>query len=506
MSPAAETTSYSITIGGGGLVSLTSSSILKIDASATITGGALALSAPLIIIEGAVSVAEIGAGFAPPAAGPAAVIAHTFINEHGTLTTTNALTIGAAVTLASGGTFTPPPTDPLDNEGGPTLLINGNAEARYGSSIRIDDFSTGDVNGTLDIQYGSTFTIENSSTLDISGAVTLGGSMTVAASTVTISNSLTMQGGSSSQHATLQASGFSQVTVTGSLIAHVPSTITVISSRLEVGGAFDMYEEVLNPNVLSMDDRTYGRISVGTYFDMPPTTTVQIWTEPFTVGGDVYQRGGSVELRGGTSVGGTYTKSAGTFAEGFDGIVNYGGFSETGGSSRFIWTDLQVASNLALGGTSSWFDNSRAVVSGQITLNAGTVRAWGDTTAFWAPGGMQISSGAVFDVIYADVYANVTNSGTITLGDVNSEELNIGGAFTQTSTGHLVLRLGPVTASLFSCQIANFGGALEVILDPGYTGAYVLGTYQTRNSGFDSVSLGEVWYDDTAGEFGISLD
>ncbi|HEX7326016.1 MAG TPA: S8 family serine peptidase [Rhodanobacteraceae bacterium] len=199
------------------------------------------------------------------------------------------------------------------------------------------------------------------------------------------------------------------------------------------------------------------------------------------------------ELDVGRAVQGPAQFNWGNFSVSFDNLTSTFG------------NDISGAGGLIKNGTGTLILNGTDTYTGGTQLLGGTLQA-----AHPLPGDLSVGTGATLDAV-PGVAGNVANAGTVA---VKGGDTDVGGNYTQASTGTLAVNLGSKLAVTGTATLS--GGTLEVTgADSGYVansktdvltaGGGVTGTFGTllKDSGvvFTSTTIGygadDVWLDTT---------
>ncbi|HEY5313901.1 MAG TPA: autotransporter-associated beta strand repeat-containing protein, partial [Pirellulales bacterium] len=288
-------------------------------------------------------------------------------------------------------------------------------------------------------------------TLKMSGAITLdvGGTVVLQTAVTSGSGGIIATGGAS----TIYGVGGIETNATGQLVINTPlatDSLTIASQiignttntmPLVKTGAGTLILQ--NPaNLVGVNSSYTGAIYIdGGTLSITGTSV----TDPLTLGSQTTR---TIDLNGGTF---QITGSAGLFTLDKTFSVNAaGGTLDVGSSTLTIGMQTGTASlltgtgNLTIGGSTTsqgtvFLDNKDATFSGNISVNAGTLRLGGATNAAGTAGTLIVGSGATLDVVVPGVVdsqgTNTTgNSGAITNPLVlTGTGVNGGGALTNSS-------------------------------------------------------------------------
>ena len=319
-------------------------------------------------------------------------------------------------------------------------LAGGLTQQDAGSTVAVES-GTLLIMGTL-TQSGGDVSVSQGTSLTVTDTYTASAGTITDYGTLTTSNGLTMQSGSSFSGA-------------GSVIANVSNAGTFVTG--------------------AADGSSTGTVSVtGNYTQTAGATTVN---GEFDVSGTFEQDGGTV----------TVPQS--------QGIFNAGAFVQTAGDFSIYFTNAcSVSGSYTMTGGTTEFYYSGGTLGGPMALNGGVFQLSSATT-LTVSGGVSIGSAGTLDLFGGTLAANVSNAGTLSL-DASSSTKQITGNYTQLSTGQLIIAgnsssYGHLTitgtATLAGTFVFDMGGSyggspgdnFDLISYSSYSGAFTTLTLPT---------------------------
>jgi fibronectin-binding autotransporter adhesin len=489
----------------GGAVQLGSGGTLTVTGDYALAGGGLTLSGGTLTVLGLL---DVSGGTLTLTAGT--LTGSVQVEAGGNLTASGGTLNGdlsdfgavTASTLTVTGNYGQAGTASLDVSGG-SVTVDGSFEEDGGSVL----LGSG---GTLNADNGVT---QTGGDLALSGGMMnlgtgafaqSGGTLEVAslsslyAMTMTFGGTVTLEGGSVTAMTDVEVLSGGALLLEGGTLSGDMGGVLLDAGATLTASSGTISGSLSNSGTLTLDDPTTpGTLTItGGYTQVTGTldaTGGSLTTNSFE------EDGGAVVVgSGGTVTAYGWTQTGGDLALSGTGAVNDNGmFQQSGGTTEVTGTATLSAYSVSIGGTLTLAGGTIAVGMGAVEVDSGGLLLVDSGTLSSSMGGVQVDGGGTLTAYSGTIAGNLSNSGTVNLGDpTTAGTLAVSGNYTQ-SVGTLNTYLGGTASGSYS-QLsvggqADFGGTLDASLSNGFQpapgDAFTLLSYGSGSGTFATLNL-----------------
>jgi fibronectin-binding autotransporter adhesin len=329
------------------------------------------------------------------------------------------------------------------------------------------------------------------------GTVEVAGMSSLYAMTMTLGGTVTLDGGSVTAMNEVEILSGGVLSIEGGTLSGDMSGVLV-----DAGAALTAYGGTISGNLANS-----GSVTVGDP-DTPGTLTV--------TGGYTQTATGALDATGGSLTANSFAEDGGSVVVGSGGTVTTSGWTQTGGDLALAGAVNDNGMFQQSGGTTEIADSATLSafyvgIGGTLTLEGGNlstgigtveVRSGGllllDSGSISSSmGGVQVDGGGTLTAYSGTIDGNLSNSGTINLGDpTTAGTLAVSGNYTQ-SMGTLDAYLGGTATGSYSHLSVGgqvtFGGTLDVSYINSFTAApgdaFTLLSYGSGSGTFATLDL-----------------
>jgi fibronectin-binding autotransporter adhesin len=424
---------------------------------------------------------------------------------------------------ASGGTL----NGDLSNTGAvtaSTLTVTGNYDQTAAATLNLSsgsvtvDGSFEEDGGSVVVGSGSMLSVDDGGTqaggdLSLSGGMMnlgtgaftqSGGTLEVAslsslyAMTMTLGGSVTLEGGSVTAMTDAEVLSGGVLLLDGGTFSGDMGGVLVDASATLTAYSGTISGSLSNSGSVTLGaPNTPGTVTVTGGYTQTATGTLDATGGSLTVQGLFAEDGGSVVVgSGGTVTTSGWTQAGGDLA--LAGAVNDNGmFQQSGGTTEIADSATLSAFSVGVGGTLTLAGGTIAVGMGTVEVQSGSTLIMDSGTITGSMGGVQVDGGGTLTAYSGSIDGNLTNLGTVNLGDPTT-------AGTLAVSGNCLLSMGTLdaflggTAAGSSSQLdvggqVTFGGTLAVSTINGFQpapgNAFTLLSFGSASGTFATLDL-----------------
>jgi hypothetical protein len=331
------------------------------------------------------------------------------------------------------------------------------------------------------------------------GILEVAGTSSLYAMTVTLGGTVALEGGSVTAMNSVEIlSGGVLIAAGGTLSGDMDGV------QLDVGATLTAFSGTIsgslsNSGTLTLGDpTTAGTLAITGGYTQTATGSLDATGGSLTTNSFAEDGGAVLVGSGGTVTASGWTQTGGDLSLSGTGAVNDNGmFQQSGGTTEITGTATLSAYYVSIGGTLTLAGGTIAVGMGTVEVQSGGTLIMDSGTLSSSMGGVQVDGGGTLTAYSGTIAGNLSNFGTVNLGDpTTAGTLAVSGNYTQ-SMGTLDVYLGGTASGSYSHLSvggqATFGGTLAVSFSNGFQAApgnaFTLLSYGSDSGTFATLDL-----------------